>query len=111
MQLEPQTRAEVEEVADLVGRAGPRLSRAIRWNRLTFAVEGNWHHWLCGIAVTKKAGNLVFHKGSLLDDPERLLGGDGRYVRQLPLTTARARPSAVVRLVCSALDHETDLLG
>ena len=46
-----------------------------------------------------------------MEDPERLLAGDGRYVRQLPLETARARPSTVVGLVRSALDHETDLLG
>ena len=111
LRLEPHSRGEVEEVAALVGQAAPQLSRAIKWNRLTFAAEGNWHHWLCAIAVTKKASNLVFHKGTLLEDPEQLLRGEGRYVRQLSLATARAHPTAVTGLVRSALDHETDMLS
>ncbi len=109
-QLEPRTRAEVEEVARLIAAVDPRLHHAIKWGRLTFAVEDNWHHWLCGIAVTKKASFLVFHMGVLLDDPERLLTGAGRYVRQLPLANATQHANAVARLVRSAIDHETESL-
>lgn len=108
--LEPRTRAEVEEVAGLITGVDPRLHQAIKWGRLTFAVGDNWHHWLCSIAVTKKASTLVFHKGVLLDDPGRLLTGTGRYVRQLPLASARQHPNAVAQLVRSAIDHETESL-
>jgi hypothetical protein len=100
----------VEEVAALVSGVDPRLTQAVKWGRLTFAVDDNWHHWLCGIAVTSKRDSLVFHKGVLLDDPERLLTGTGRYVRQLPLAGARQHPDAVARLVRSAIEHETDSL-
>jgi len=109
--LEPRTRADVEEATALVKGVDPRLTQAIKWGRLTFAVEDNWHHWLCGIAVTQKRNSLVFHKGVLLDDPERLLDGTGRYVRQLPLASAGQHPTAVARLVRSAIAHETDSLG
>jgi hypothetical protein len=108
MQLGHDTRVEVEEVAALISAVDPRLNQAIKWGRLTFAVEGNWHHWLCGIAVTKKTSNLVFHKGALLEDPEGLLRGTGQYVRQLPLATVQERPDAVTQLVRSAIEHETD---
>jgi hypothetical protein len=100
----------VDEVARLIAGVDPRLHHAIKWGRLTFAVEDNWHHWLCGIAVTKKTNALVFHKGVLLDDPERLLTGAGRYVRQLPLASAKQHPNAVAQLVRSAIDHETESL-
>jgi hypothetical protein len=107
--LEPATRIGVEEVADLISGADPRLERAVKWERLTFAVGGNWHHWLCGTAVTKTT-KLVFHKGALLKDPDGLLLGTGRYVRQLPLARAKENPAALVRLVRSAIGHETDLI-
>lgn len=108
MQLEHDTRVEVEEVAALISAVDPRLNQAMKWGRLTFAVEGNWHHWLCGIAITRKTSNLVFHKGALLEDPEGLLRGTGQYVRQLPLATVHERPDAVTQLVRSAIEHETD---
>jgi hypothetical protein len=72
MRLEQHTRTEVTEVAGLISGVDPRLNQAIKWGRLTFAIQGNWHHWLCSIAVTKRTSNLVFHKGVLLEDPERM---------------------------------------
>ena len=108
--LEPRTQTVVDEVADLISGVDPRLTQAIKWGRLTFAVDDNWHHWLCGVAVTKKGNALVFHKGVLLDDPTRLLTGAGRYVRQLPLASVKRHPDAVAQLVRSAVDHETDTL-
>lgn len=108
--LDVRTRHDVKEVTGLVTGVEARLTQAIKWGRLTFALDDNWHHWLCSIAVTKKTSSLVFHKGVLLDDPGRLLEGTARYVRQLPLATARQHPAAVADLVRSAVDHETDLL-
>jgi hypothetical protein len=54
--------------------------------------------------------DLVLHKGSLLDDPARLLEGEGRYVRQIPYGRAAARPDAVTGLVREAIRHQTEML-
>ena len=108
-QLDPLARTEVTEAAILILGVDSRLKQAIKWGRLTFAFEGNWHHWLCSFAVTKQTRNLVFHKGVFLEDPEGMLTGGGRYIRQLPLSTAAERPASV-KLVRSAIDHETDTL-
>ena len=110
-QLDPLTRTEVTEVAILILGVDSRLNQAIKWGRLTFAIEGNWHHWLCSIAASHKSSSLVFHKGVLLDDSEGILSGTGRYVRHLPLASAMERPAAVIHLVRSAIEHETDLLS
>lgn len=108
--LDPPTRGEVEEVGQLVTEADPRMEQAVKWGRLTYSLEGNWHHWLCAVAVSKKATRLVFHKGVLLEDRSGLLDGSGRYVREVPLTEALRHRDDVTALVHSAVRHETDLL-
>ncbi|CAM00279.1 hypothetical protein A8924_1339 [Saccharopolyspora erythraea NRRL 2338] len=52
----------------------------------------------------------MFHKGVLLDDPEGLLTGSGRYVREVSPTTAALRPDAVSALLRDAFARRTDLL-
>jgi hypothetical protein len=99
----------VEWLASRVHAAGDGVAEAIKWRRLTFTFDGNWHHWPCAIAVTKRGVNLVFHKGSLLDDPAGLLQGEDRYVRQIPHDRAAADPAAVTALVRQAIVHQTDM--
>ena len=111
--LRQQGQDQLEQVEWLAGRvhaAGKGVAEAIKWRRLTFTVDGNWHHWLCAVAVTRGAVSLVFHKGSLLDDPAGMLQGDGRYPRQLPYDRAAAGPEAVTALVRQAIAHQTDML-
>jgi hypothetical protein len=95
-------------LAELV-RATSDLDEDIKWNRLTFTANEDWHHWVCAVAATRKAVNLVFHKGSLLADPGGLLTGDGKYTRQVPAAQAIAAPDDVARLVRDALAHQTDM--
>jgi len=103
-----------EQVAWLAGRvhaAGDGLDEAVKWGRLTFTVNGNWHHWLCAIAVTTRGVSLVFHKGALLEDPDGLLEGEGRYLRQAPYNRLAVDPEAVTALVRQAIARQTDMLG
>jgi hypothetical protein len=102
--------AAVRWFADKVHEADPRISEAIKWRRLTFTVQGNWHHWLCAVGVTRRGVSLMLHKGALLHDPEALLVGEGRYLRQLPFEVAAGNPDAVVALVREAVAHQTDML-
>lgn len=103
-------RREAAELSDLVQQAADRLEESVKWGRLTFTVDGNWHHWLCAIGATKTAVKVMFHKGALLDDPSSLLEGDGRYLRQLPHDVAMAHPEGVIRLVQDAIIKQTALL-
>ncbi|WP_165958930.1 DUF1801 domain-containing protein [Actinomadura sp. KC345] len=108
--LDASVRREVEELSALVGTADPGLEQAMKWGRLTFTVLGDWHHWLCGIAVTKKGSKLVFHKGALLEDPQRILTGTGRYVREVAAGAALRHGEETVGLVRAAIAHQTDML-
>ena len=98
----------------MAGRAGtccdPRIDEAIKWRRLTFTVEDDWHQWLCAIAVTRRGVRLMRHKGALLEDPHARLRGEGRYLRQLPFEEAAAHPEDVPGLIRQAIAHQRDLL-
>lgn len=65
------------------GAAAP-LASAIKWRQLTYGVDGDFHHWICAIAVTKKQVTLNFHFGALLADPEGAFRqGTSKFMRML----------------------------
>ncbi len=43
-----------------------------RGGALTYAKDGDMHHWICAVAVTKKWVSLRFHFGGLLSDPDNV---------------------------------------
>jgi hypothetical protein len=106
---EPQ-RAQAESLATLVHAAGSEVEEAVKWGRLTFTADENWHHWLCAVAATKRGVTLMFHKGALLDDPQRLLRGEGRYLRHVPHDRAASNPEAVTALVRQAVERQSEML-
>lgn len=60
----------------------------IKWKQLTFTIDEDFNHWIVAISVTKKAVNLVFHYGGLLDDPDqKLLVGSSKFLRKLEFKT------------------------
>jgi hypothetical protein len=108
--LDDGVKGQAEELIRMVGSTDPRIEQAVKWGRMTFTVGGDWHHWLCGVAATKKGARLVFHKGALLEDPDGMLAGSRRYVREVPAEEAKRRPDSVRLLVRSAIAHQTDML-
>jgi hypothetical protein len=82
-QLDPQSRATVELVIDLILDVLPDAQHARKWGRLTFTRADNWHHWICAISSSKSSVKLVIHKGALLADPHGLMEGEGRYSRAI----------------------------
>ncbi|HEX5827363.1 MAG TPA: DUF1801 domain-containing protein [Candidatus Limnocylindrales bacterium] len=95
--LGPGVRITVERVAAAVAGAGVPLDAAIKWHRLTYAVGGDFHHWLCGIDVTRRGVVLQFHFGSLLPDPDgRLAAGASRFLRTLVFADPEAVEAELV---------------
>jgi hypothetical protein len=108
--LSPRQREQAEWLAGMVHASGAGIAEAVKWRRLTFTVEGDWHHWLCAVAVTGRGVRLVLHKGSLLEDPAGMLQGEGRYLREIPHDRAARDPAAVAALLRQALARRTDML-
>lgn len=103
-------RQEATALAGQVRASRPGLDEAVKWGRLTFTADDNWHHWLCAVAATKRSVNLTFHKGVLLDDPAGLLEGSGQYIRTVPYARATAEPDAVAALIAQAVSRQTEML-
>lgn len=99
---------DAEPVVALV-RGTASFDEAVKWGRLTFTVNGDWHHWVCAVAATRSGVAVVFHKGALLSDPAKLLSGGGKYIRQVGAARALAEPEQVAGLVRDAVAHQTDM--
>jgi hypothetical protein len=96
----------------LVFDAEPRMEEAIKWNRITFTVHGDWRDWICGIETTKKQVNVVFHKGALLNDRSGVLQGAGKQTRQIGFASlAEIESNALIDLIREAVTKQTDMIG
>jgi hypothetical protein len=108
--LDAEQRSQAEWLADAVGKAVPDVESAVKWRRLTFTVDGDYHHWLCAVAASKAGVRLVFHKGALLDDPDGLLAGDGKYSREASYEDASENHDSLTTLLRQAADKRTEML-
>src|SRR5262245_26673487 len=63
----------------------------------------------CHISVHRQHVNLAFMRGSLLPDPNRLLEGDGAWMRHIhvrvPADLERPELRTFVRAACAEADH------
>jgi hypothetical protein len=107
--VQPQFVPVVLAVDDAVLGVVP-LDSAIKWRQLVYAMEGDFHHWLCAIAVTKKRVTLNFHFGALLDDPEGAFrAGSSKFMRMLDFESVEGVDAGLVgrrvRDAASRLDY------
>jgi hypothetical protein len=104
--LEPQATEIVKKLFDVINSVDNRLTSDIKWRQLTFALEGNYHHWICAIAVTKKSVNLVFHFGGLLDDPNKILiAAASKFFRKIEFQSVdNIDEKQIKKLIFQAID-------
>jgi hypothetical protein len=73
---------------DAAIRAAAPLDSTIRWRQLLYGLEGDFHHWICAVAVSKSRVTLNFHFGALLADHEGVFrSGSSRFMRLLDFET------------------------
>lgn len=77
----------VDRLLEVITDSNITLSCAIKWRQLVFAVNNDFHHWICSINPTKKYVALNFHFGSYLtDNTNTLKSGTSKFLRQIQLT-------------------------
>lgn len=82
---------------DAAIHAAAPLQSAIKWRQLTYAVNGDFHHWICAIAVARKQVTLNFHFGALLADPEGAFRqGTSKFMRMLDYTAPAAVDAGII---------------
>ena len=86
--LSPAVREVAERLISVVQRHS-NLDAAIKWRQLTFALDGDFDHWICAVAGTSRQARLTFHFGALLHDVEGAFApSDAKYVRRITVTAA-----------------------
>jgi hypothetical protein len=89
--------APIVTAIDAAIRAAAPLATAIKWRQLTYGVDGDFHHWICALAVTKKQVTLNFHFGALLADPEGAFRqGTSKFMRMLDYTSPEAVDAGLI---------------
>jgi len=82
--INPEFKEIVEAITKTIESVDKKLDCKIKWNRLTYGLSGDYHHWICGIAQTKKSINLIFHFGGILEDKNKnFIAGDSFFLRKL----------------------------
>lgn len=80
----PEFQPIVIRLTEIIESLTEPLSCDVKWGQLTYAKNGDFHHWLVGIKVTKKFVGLVYHFGGLLDDPQGIfICGTSKFGRKI----------------------------
>ncbi|HAM45741.1 MAG TPA: hypothetical protein DCM67_12070 [Propionibacteriaceae bacterium] len=92
---------------DATIRQATELDRAIKWGKLTYAVNGDFHHWICATSVSKTTVTVTFHFGGLLADPDHAFRqGSSAFLRMLDFTTPESIDADLVsRMVTAAVER------
>lgn len=99
-----------DAVVGFAEEVNPSFQNRIQWQKPTFTLDDNWHHWIFSLNRTKAGMTVTFHKGWLLEDPQKILGGDGAHLRMLRFTdVAQIQESAMKDLIQAAVRHQLDL--
>lgn len=70
-----------------------------------FSISDNLSDAFCMLPIYTNHLNLGFNKGTLLQDPYKLLAGTGKLIRHIPIETSKDyRNKKVKELVKSAID-------
>lgn len=94
----PQTQEIVNAIVAAISSAEQNLDMAIKWRRLTFALEHDFHHWICGIEITKSYVGIIFHFGGLLDDPRgKFKIGASNFLRKIEIRSLREIENDVIQ--------------
>lgn len=99
----------VEVITKTIESVDKKLECEIKWGRLTYGLSGDYHHWICGIAQTKKTINLIFHFGGILDDKNNhFISGDSFFLRKLEYSTTNDIDEKVIKDFVKQAIHKLD---
>lgn len=94
---------------DTVIRQATDLDRAIKWGKLTYAVNDDFHHWICATSVSKTKVTVTFHFGGLLADPEHTFRqGSSAFLRMLDFASPESINAALLSGMVRAAEENLD---
>ena len=87
-----------ESITEAIESVNKNLDCEIKWGRLTYGLQGDYHHWICGISQTKKSINVTFHFGGILKDKEKyFIVGESLFLRKLEYSAINSVDTKVIK--------------
>lgn len=84
--IPPQTQEIVNALIAAISLTKHDFDMAIKWGQLTFALDHDFHHWICAIKITKSYVAIYFHFGGLLEDTHnKFKAGTSRFLRKIEI--------------------------
>ena len=77
-QFSPEFREILHRLRELIYEVVPDAKEAIKWNMPTFSFRNKI---ICNLAGFKNHVSLTFYNGTMLNDPDGLLQGSGKYMK------------------------------
>ncbi len=94
--IDPEFAPGVLELDRAVMAARADLQSKISYQMLTYALGGDYRHWICAIGVTSKLVCLRFLYGVLLDDPRGVLRAGSAILKTIDFPPGSAVDSQLV---------------
>jgi hypothetical protein len=98
----PEVRDLARSVRDQINAMLPYVTEKVYsgWKVILCSVDGSMKRGICAISPQREYVNLIFYRGTDLDDPGCLLEGDGKKIRHITITdAAQIRRRDVRRLI------------
>jgi len=89
LEQKPETLQQIAiRIMEIINLSHPDIKAAMKWGQPTFALNGDFHHWICSVQVLKNKVSLTFHFGGLLsDEKNRLIAGTSKFLRKIEYDT------------------------
>ncbi|MFX3625817.1 MAG: DUF1801 domain-containing protein [bacterium] len=92
------------ELREIVLTTDLKIEESIKWGSVCFSLNGN----ICGYRVAKAHVTLLFFEGSMLNDTQKILSGDGPKARTIKYTGKETlNKTAIQDLVKQAITLNT----
>lgn len=85
LEQKPETLQQIAiRIMEIINFSHPDIKAAMKCGQPIFALNGDFHHWICSVQVLKKKVSLTFHFGGLLsDEKNRLIAGTRKFLRKI----------------------------
>ncbi len=88
----------VHNLSSIILSIDSAICVSVKWKKLTFALNDDFHHWICAINFTKKGTVLYFHFGGLLNDEYNvLISGESSFLRKIEFKTAQEIDKKIIK--------------
>ena len=108
---DPRGERVVRELDRVIMRTHPDFDLAIKYKILMYALDGDFHTWVCSINAGRRKVALHFLYGVLLDDPKKVLRGGSSVLMTWDIGFDEEVDAAVAAYVAEAVRRNPEYLA